>query len=269
MKILATGTSGTIGRRLPDSVQPFNFDLTSNISAFEELTFPIHDAFIHLAGIVGKVAVERDVNYSRSVNLTGLERLATIFLKKTNSKFIYVSSSHIYSPSAGEISEVHTVDPQNLYAKQKYEAEERLNGIFAHCLDRLVIVRVFSVLDWGMPANTLGDAIFQLSRNNGYVLQNGEDIRDFLTPKTVAFGLCQVALNSNFSGVVNLCSGDGLTVRDAAFRMLYESGFKCNRNNILKGNSRVPSIIGDASKLYSVINRKLAWDPSEFKNFAS
>ena len=125
--------------------------------------------------------MERDINFSRLVNVTGLERLASIFVEKTNSKFIYVSSSHVYRTSSNKISEVDAIEPQNLYAEQKYEAEECLQRIFVKCLERLVIVRVFSVLDWGMGPNTLGNAISQLAKHSSWVLQNGKDIRDFLT----------------------------------------------------------------------------------------
>jgi hypothetical protein len=88
----------------------------------------------------------------------------------------------------------------------------------------------------------------------------------FSYSRTVALSLSQIALNPNFSGVVNLCSGKGISVREAALRMLYESHFECDDKNIMDNNSSIPKVIGDASKLHSVINTKPQWIPSTYQN---
>ena len=59
-------------------------------------------------------------------------------------------------------------------------------------------------------------------------------------------------------GIVNLCSGHGLTVEQAVVKMLDKSK--------LMFNSTTPVILGDNSKLMTYFpNLKISWSPSDFK----
>ena len=96
-----------------------------------------------------------------------------------------------------------------------------------------------------------------------FVLQNASDIRDFLTPSTIANALFQIAKSGKLNGIVNLCSGRGISVADAAIRMLTESGIQVGEDRFAFQNSSNPFVLGDNSKLLAAHpNLDLTWNPS-------
>jgi len=265
LKVLATGITGTIGRHLPNSVQPLNIDLGAFPSAKSFSDIGSDDHVLHLAGVVGTIEVEKDKNYSHAVNVNGATLLAEEFFKRSLGKFFYISTSHVYGPSSEKITENAQTKPSSLYAEQKLMAESRISEIFASAPERLCIIRVFSVLDWDVAPFTLGGAIRKLTQpDSKFELNNSDDIRDFMTPKTIAKSIFEIAKSDKLDGIINLCTGTGIRVGEAAIRMLDESGYKIPAARILPGISANPYVVGDNSKLLRTLpNLSLDWQPSK------
>jgi len=266
MRILGTGLSGTIGRFMAKDVTPVKLDLSENKSAFLNLDFELNDTLIHLGGLVGNSLVEKNLTYSRNVNIRGTEFLSEVFKSKSVGKFVYLSTSHVYAPSNMKISENYQVNPISLYGSQKLEAEKILQETFSSLPNRLLIIRLFSILDWGGKPHTLSGGISELiKKNTSFNLFNVDDMRDFLTPNSAAQAVLKLAKNMNANGIVNLCSGKSTRVLDAVVKMLSESGFEVPLSNLKNGNSNVPSIVGDPTKLENLIHQKLKWTPSKYE----
>ena len=219
---------------------------------------------MHLAGLVGPKLVEEDPKYSHRVNVESAERLGLQFLRSSSNRLIYVSTSHVYQPALNPIKETDPLFPQNVYAQQKREAEIVLLEIFSQAPERLCIARVFSVLDWDVAPFTLGGGIKKLGDTNSkYILNNCDDVRDFLTPKTIAEVLLKISGHPDLSGIVNVCSNRGLKVGEAARTMLTGSGITVPEGRMKAGFSSSPFIVGDNSKLLAAIpNLDLSWAPS-------
>jgi nucleoside-diphosphate-sugar epimerase len=266
VKLYATGLTGTIGKHLASQVCSVDIDLRSPQVDFNHLTLEADSCIIHLAGIVGPHLVEKDLSRSYQINVEGAKNLALAALKSGTKRFVYVSTSHVYKPSLNLLSEESVIGPTNLYAQQKYEAELEVLRVFQADSTRLSIVRVFSVLDWDVQEFTLGGGIKKLSMDDPeFVLGNSDDVRDFLTPKKIAEVLIKIANEPSLTGIVNMCTGQGLTVREAATRMLKESGFSPMEAKIRPGHSSMPSMVGDNSKLLSHLpNLQFEWVPSRF-----
>lgn len=261
-KLYATGTTGTIGRHLPGSVEPINVDLASRQENFESIILEKNSHLLHLAGVVGPSEVLKNVDYARSVNILGTEFLAQDFMNKSKGVFYYVSTSHVYAPTSDLISETSALAPANIYAEQKREAEVLLQNIFSREPHRLCIIRLFSVLDWEVPSYTLGGAIRRMT-NSEDILSNASDVRDFLTPKAIARAIYEIASVGSKFEIVNLCTGAGLSVGAAATRMLSESGFTVQENRFSWEQGANPYVVGDNSLLISHHpNLKLSWQPS-------
>jgi nucleoside-diphosphate-sugar epimerase len=239
-------------------------DLSSDRKSFHNINFQTQSNLIHLAGIVGPSEVLRDISYARSVNIRGTQFLAEEFIKKSKGIFYFISTSHVYAPSVDLISESNSLAPVNIYAEQKLEAEWLLKSIFKFSPKRLCIIRVFSVLDWDVGPNSLGGGIRKLADvNSDFVLYNSSDIRDFLSPRDIANALLEISLANTHFEIVNLCTGIGLSVGDAAKRMLSESGFEVNQDKFSWGQSLNPFVVGDNSLLKSQHpNLELSWRPS-------
>lgn len=262
--LYSTGSTGTIGKHLPNSVRPLNLDLSSDRESFRSITLETQSNLIHLAGVVGPLEVSKDVNYARSVNINGTQFLAEEFSKKSEGTFYFVSTSHVYAPSLSLISESNALAPVNIYAEQKLEAEYLLQSIFESSPERLCIVRVFSVLDWDVAPFTLGGGIRKLTEiDSDFILSNSSDLRDFLTPRGIAEALFEIASANTRFKIVNLCTGTGISVGEAAKKMLSESGFEVPESKFSWGKSTNPFMVGDNSLLISRHpTLTLTWQPS-------
>lgn len=266
LRILATGTTGTIGKHFFGAT-PLPVNLLDTFNSIEQSLFTPSSVILHAAGIVGDKNVSKDINNSRKINIEGTRTLAKISQDKAVARFVYVSSSHVYAPSNSLLSESSEISQAGPYAEQKFEAEQVLVDVFKDTPDKLCIVRVFSVLDWDVADFTLGGAIRNLLiSNSDNKLLNSDDIRDFLTPKLVANVLMKIANNESTSGIINLSSMRGTTILEAARKMLTESGFEFPSERVLSGNSTRPYMVGDNSKLISYFpNLKLNWQPSVYQ----
>lgn len=268
IKILATGTSGTIGKHFKAQVKTIPINLLHDFKLPKDSYFNTSSVFLHAAGIVGDKAVLKDLEISHKVNIDGLRKLALICKDSGVEKFIYVSTSHVYAPSEKLLSETSKIDPIGPYGQQKLEAERLLLDIFQNTPHKLCIVRVFSILDWDVPSFTLGGAIKKLATASSFSsILNSSDIRDFLTPRVVAETLVKISLTSSINGIVNLSSGVGISVAEATRSMLIKSGFEFPTKRVLLGNSAQPYIVGDNSKLISFLpDLCLVWQPSIYTN---
>lgn len=267
LNLFATGKSGTIGKHLPNSIQPLSIDLSSPASIRNNSNFDSAIGLLHLAGVVGMGEVAKDIEHAYAVNVNGAMLLAKEFYNKTKGKFYYISTSHVYAPTSQKIVEEMKTEPSSIYAQQKLDSETLISEIYANSPERLCIIRVFSVLDWDVPAFTLGGAVKKLTQGDSdFELSNSDDQRDFLTPKSIAAAIYGIASSGEINGIVNLCSGVGTSVRDAANRMLTESGYGIPIDRIKPGNSANPCVVGDNTKLVSALpDLNLEWQPSRIK----
>jgi len=263
LKVFANGLSGTIGKHISKKVKTLSGDLNTSDQANKFIEICSEDlVFIHLAAIVGAALVEKNSSTSYQINVKAVEELGEIALDRNIEKFIYVSTSLVYDTSNEEISENYPLNPQTSYATQKKDAEEILSKVFREKPEKLLILRVFSILDWGMPEYTLGGAIENLLKNpNVATLSNSKNIRDFLTPKNVATNLEKIAFHSNLSGIYNLCSSKGRTIKEAAYLMAKSKKIQLNENCFQNNFNESTKIIGDNRKILSAYGKlDLEWD---------
>lgn len=243
--IIATGTTGTIGSKLIGRVTPItqrreDFAAICN-SKFEGNTL------IHLAGIVGAERASANLQQSYDINVNWPIEIGQRIEQLKNARLVFVSTSHVYKPSLHALSEVSGIEPWNLYAEQKIEAENKLEELFKNQRQRLLILRVFSVLDSNGAENSLGYKIMRATKDSP--ISNGDDTRDFLsTDKIAELILNLAALNFN-EPVINICSGHGLTVRAVTKLLLESQGKRFTNDYVSAGNSSVPCIVGDNARL--------------------
>jgi nucleoside-diphosphate-sugar epimerase len=264
MNTYITGATGTIGRHFVNSARKIDVDLEKDFVLSPEIASKGEFTLVHLAGKVGVEAVSRDIDLAFKVNVTSSRLLAEECIKAGIKKFIYVSTSHVYQRSNELLDENSPTNPLNVYSQQKRMAELEIIDAFRATPERLVIARVFSILDWGTPEFTLGGAVLKLLRGEISSLNAGMDLRDFLTPKKVASILMEIAVSTQLSGIVNICSSNPISIADAAGRMLKEAGAPELALKIVSEHSMNPVIVGSNQKLKKAIpNLDLQWVPSK------
>lgn len=266
-RIYATGLSGTIGQHISQFVTPLNIRLEHLDDSTPIEPLIRNSTVIHLAGIVGYRSIDKDEKYSRLINIESTKILAKKALEAGASKFVFVSTAHVYKSSSAPLNENSEIHPINKYAEQKFEAEEELRNIFKLEDKKLCIVRVFGVLDWGMKPETLGGAVKSLVYSNFSASINyGLDVRDFSTPGQIAKTILEIAKSPGLHGVINLCSGIGLSVEQAVAIMLERSKLPFKSTYVRRNNSTTPIILGNNSKLINYFpNLKMDWCPGDFK----
>jgi nucleoside-diphosphate-sugar epimerase len=256
--IYATGMSGTIGQHLNGCV-PLNIDLNNSNIKLETSIGTKAEVVIHLAGIVGVDKVNKNLELAKRVNVLGVGELATQVRDYTESKFVYVSSSHVYAKSSAIINENYPTEPKTNYAKMKLDSEELVKNIFKDSKDRLLITRIFSILGWTSNSNSLGGSIQRSLRGeNSEPIRNGNDQRDFLSPKQAASLLISLGKTPNATGIVNLCSGVPIFVKDAVTAFATSAGN--SSPSVLLENSNTPFLVGDNSRMLKLLRiEKFEW----------
>jgi dTDP-4-dehydrorhamnose reductase len=249
MPTYATGTSGYIGSKLQSTIS-LDVDLCDK-NTFSKKVIEPASTVINLAAIVGAQRVLENPELAFKVNVEGAVDLADYLIRNTDARLIQVSTSHVYKSSDNKHSEHSETGPNSLYAKQKLDAEKRLQALFAIAPQRLLIVRVFSILGRNMPAGTLGWAIERANTKNP--IKNSDDVRDFSTAREVARTLEKLSVIDWHHPILNICSGSCRSVRDAGIALRRELQLNDEEGIFQKGNSNVPKNCGDNSLLKQTI----------------
>ena len=249
MPLYATGTTGYVGSKLRYSI-PLFIDLTDS-KTYSHLSLGSKSTVLHLAAIVGAEKVLENGELAYAVNVDGTVRFAEYLKETSDTRFLYVSTSHVYKYSGSKHTENSLTEPMSFYAKQKLQAEIYLKELFVKEPERLLIARVFSILGKGMPEGTLGWAIERASAQNPVMCS--DDIRDFHTALEVAQLLEKLAINSWSFQMVNVTSGNSKSVRDAGIALRKNLGLSIEEDIFLPGNSKVPQNCGNNTRLKKML----------------
>lgn len=266
-EIFATGTTGTIGQYLRNCARPMHIKLERDFELPTDLLASADFALIHLAAIVGERAVTKNIELAHQINVTATRRLAEKCIESGVKKFVYVSTSHVYRSSVNVLDENCETYPNTKYSEQKRLAEIAVLDAFKEMPERLVVARIFSILDWGTPEFTLGGAVLKLLNGEINNINSGLDLRVFLTPQKVACILMEVAKCDQLFGIVNICGSNPISIAEAVGRMLSESGRPDLIARVISETSSNPIIVGSNKKLLEALpHLELSWTPSQLRN---
>jgi UDP-glucose 4-epimerase len=83
-----------------------------------------------------------------------------------------------------------------------------------------------------------------------------------MTPTSIAQAIYKIGEASEIQGIFNLCTGKGISVREAVSSMASVKSFNLNTSQLEPGNSKSPRIVGSNSKILSYnLKLNLTWDP--------
>lgn len=193
--------------------------------------------------------VELGKHYASPLNLaclTGTLNLASAFAAVGGKRFVGVGTYAEYDPSAGLMTTDTPLAPNTLYATCKASAFEVLRSFldtegmsFAWC-------RIFCLYGEGADERMLVPYIrSRLEAGQEVLLTRGDQVRDFLDVKDAARMIADVALGQR-RGAVNICSGEGVSVRQLAESIADEYG----RRDLLRFGARAenafdpPRVVG-------------------------
>lgn len=247
------GASGTIGSRIFDLLNNserhkairFEGDITK-IEDIDSCLCGISrlDLVINSAAIVELDTVAEDLDRALEVNCAGSAFILSALVAKgiEVGKYLYVSSSHVYSPSVNAIAETARCDPSSQYGVTKLGGEKVSQALCQRFSIPLVVARVFSVFDERQKGSCLYSSWRRrVAGENGMpsiTVHNGASIRDFSHGSEVAAALVKL-IDTDFEGTVNIGSERVMSVVE--FLHKYVSS-RVNFDAIGEGDKLIPNL---------------------------
>jgi nucleoside-diphosphate-sugar epimerase len=239
-RIVYNGQTGGLGRFLAPALERAGLPFTALRSRIEDSDGLVDElnalnatpadqiTLVPLAGIVPVVVCEKEPERAFKTNVTDTTALVTRFLdwskqRAIAARVLYVSSGHVYAPkNLGErLKETDRVLPRSVYARTKLQAENALREVFGASSKNLLIARVFGLLSPEQPRAYVLPALIQRAIKKDFSNMAGLDcVRDYLDARDVCRVLASLcALDWNNAAlptnrVANVCSGDGVAIRD-------------------------------------------------------
>lgn len=220
-KILITGAQGFTGRYLAALLKQAGHEVVALQADIRDLDVLVDEVktinpthIVHLAGISFTLD-GKDINIYK-VHLIGSENLlkACMEIKPRLQKLILVSTSHVYGFGNGSepLAESFPAAPRTHYAISKYGMEciaENYRDVLP-----IIISRPFNYTGAGQAGRFLIPKLVDhfKERRPEITLGNIDVARDFSDVRWVAQAY-RALLQSDFEGIVNLCSGRAISIR--------------------------------------------------------
>lgn len=219
MKIIAlTGSTGVLGTRLREyfkNTTYFVFD--GDIRNAQEVKNFCResvgcDAFVHLAALVPKQAVDSDPMEAFDINVRGtlnvLEGLRQ--LREYAPWMFFASTSHVYASSTAPLKEDSLLDPFTLYGLTKLQAEQWCQAYTSEFGMKICMARLFSFSDalqsnlYFIPA--MIHKISNADKNATLEIPGVNGERDFLTVHQICQSI-ELLCAKKFEGAINVGTG--------------------------------------------------------------
>ncbi len=247
MKIAVIGANGFIGRHVLAELKRRSIDFVpvdlcppneGSLSSTPWIQLDIHqppekafdvigrpDACIHLAW--GGLPNYKSLHHFEK-ELPGQYRFLSALVRGGLSSLVVSGTCFEYGMKTGALREDLVCQPSNPYGFAKDTLRRQLQFLRENTPFALSWARLFYVYGEGQSSKSLwpllkqaaerGDAVFPMS--------GGEQVRDYLPIETVTEHLVSFALAKADIGIVNICSGKPIRVRELVEEWIAENGWK-------------------------------------------
>jgi len=267
-KVLITGATGLIGKEalLPLLERGFEVFATSRNeinndsirclqgslfdSAFVERVFNDvkPEYLLNFAWITGENYLLSSENYL--FEKAGFELLKA-FIRNGGKKAVYAGTCFEYKHENKILTENSPLEPVSVYAKCKDSLRQKGEELAAQNGLDFVWGRIFYVLGHGEHKTRFLPALIDALKNNReFSLKTPNDKKDYMYSKDIAKAFVTL-LESQITGCVNVCTGEGISVYDLAMK----AAIRLQKEHLIKVSENLEnkeySIVGDNTKLCS------------------
>ncbi len=186
---------------------------------------------VHLAAVSSVSRSLRDVRGTWMTNLMGtLSVLEMMAEKSPGARFLLVSSSEVYTPSARPLGEDSKIGPLNPYGASKAAAEVAAGQMADSLGLDIVVSRSFPHFgpgqDPGFALPSFCRRIAEAAGGGGEMVRVGNlrPVRDYLYVDDVVRAYCHLLAAGEAGCVYNVCSGRGRSMGDILARLVEISG---------------------------------------------
>lgn len=137
-----------------------------------------------------------------------------------------------YGMQSGPLSEDQIASPVNPYGFAKDSLRRQLEYLARDCPFSMTWVRLFYTYGHGQPATSVfPQLVAAVSRGDkSFDMSGGEQLRDYLPISDVARLIVELALRRLNAGVVNICSGQPISVRNLVEGWIKKNGWDIQLN---------------------------------------
>jgi nucleoside-diphosphate-sugar epimerase len=249
MRVLLTGASGFLGRRVAELVVADGHDVISIGRAAPAPTAPkalrffpadltaaaeVHraareagevDSIIHLAAMVPKNSAQDEAAGAFAANLMGTVHLFDAF-GRTGQADVVASTAEVYGLPEGHRALREDIEPRPLswYGASKVAAEVFCRTLEVHDQMRIALLRLTVLYGTGDTIQrAIPNFVRSAVRGESIRIFGGEELRDYLHVDDAARAVV-LAWQCRLSGTYNVGSGIGIAVRDAADAVVRVAG---------------------------------------------
>jgi GDP-4-dehydro-6-deoxy-D-mannose reductase len=244
-------------------------DVTHASEVDSVISSSVPTAIVHLAGLSSVPKVEKNPREAYEVNVMGAVHVAHAAARvrldgKADPVLLVVGSATqygIHPTSEMPLAETAEQRPVNTYAATKAAQEIATLQIGRATGLRVVCTRSFNHSGVGHDHSfLLPSLVSRVVHDRTPVLQIGNDaVRDYLHVTDVAAAYLALLDRGNAGEVYNVCSGKGVSVREAAAAVLSRAGVntEVRSDPALQRTTDMPVLIGSPEKLI----RDTGWAP--------
>ncbi|WP_371803580.1 NAD-dependent epimerase/dehydratase family protein [Candidatus Lokiarchaeum ossiferum] len=266
-RIIITGDTGLVGSNLKTkftnpATHLFLMSRSNGIDLTNKNTIPIIDnvdIIIHLAAKIGvpfsftNPQLIISSNFNMTLNCLEIAR-------KTNAKFIFVSSYLYGSPINIPIDENQRISPHNPYAQSKYLCEKLIEGYYRDFDVKAVIIRPFNLYGIDLQNGMLMKQITDQMYSGKIKLKNPLPKRDYLFIDDFSNLIIKILKYEKFQEleIVNAGFGTSYSVEEIVnqFQEIGKSNDEViYENEVRKGE--ILNVVADISKA----KKKYNWIP--------
>jgi UDP-glucose 4-epimerase len=242
-------------RRSPAGIK-FHIGDFGNVGALDELIATGFDAIIHCVSTTTPKSSNESPEFDIQSNVIGTLYLLDLCVKHKVGKLVFMSSGGTVYGDIGDkvmVDETHAVRPMCSYGVSKLTIEHYLD-VYKHLrgLDYVALRLSNPYGERQSPMRALGAlTVFlhrTLKRQNVEIWGDGGVTRDFIYVGDVANAVYLATVNP-VSGVYNVGTGSGLSLRDILREIAEVVGSEPEVNWLPSRSFDVPRIVLDASKL--------------------
>jgi nucleoside-diphosphate-sugar epimerase len=246
MKILVSGASGFVGRNLIKFLKRLDCEVLT-ICMFQKDLMSLAMQIEHLDKQLQKIESQiRDVHtfvhlawmdtddWNSTVHKNINKQLSEYLIKRLSSggiEHVIVAGTCLeYGVSGGNLSEILPVKPKNEYALAKYSLYKSIRTMANKDGFELSWLRLFYIFGGDQPPTTIyGSMMEQIIRGKTtFDMSSGQQVRDYLHIDTVCQMILAVVISKQGFDVVNICSGQGLTLEKHVRSWLHNISPKIN-----------------------------------------
>ena len=270
MKIFLLGGTGLAGQEIKNELinrkidvvsiarknADINFDLTDKNNFIELLNKHLPNVIINSAAIADIDFCEKNPEISKKIN-TELPKTVVDWCKNKNVEFVQISTDHFFKDNSNKAhSEVEEVYTKNIYATQKYEAEN-----YSLKYKKSLILRTSIVGFRGWGKKSFAEWAFDSIMNDSEISLYKNVWTSSIDTKSFAKGMIDLILTNNTYGLFNLASREvyskALFVEEMAIQLKKKLS-KANYIDISPSKSHRSISLGlNIDKVQKILNWKL------------